>query len=326
MKRRFIKYACLAVALAAGAAPGLLFAQQAYPNKPIRIIVPYAAGGSADTLARSVAQRLSENLGQSVVVENRAGGAAVIGSEAVKRSAPDGYTIMVTSGDHVVIPQLIATPFHPVKDFVPVGGIAYAQVLLVAHPSVPVSNAQEFLAFVKAKPNQFNYSSSGTGGVPNLTGELMAKLTGIKMQHVPYKGGGPAMLDLIAGHVTFNLGPPINAIPNITAGKAKPIAITGQRRLAVLPQVPTFEESGIPGLDTKIWFGMFAPVGTPVLIVDRLSKELVKVLAKQDVKDAFAAQGMEPYPLTDDEFASVVKSDYAKYGEIIRAADIKLEK
>ena len=325
MRRWLFKVACLASALGAWAASGAALAQPSYPNKPIRMIVPFAAGGSTDTLARTVAQKLSESLGQTVFVENRAGGNATIGSDALRKSPPDGYTIMMTSVDHTVIPQLLAVPYDPIKDFAPVGAVSYTQMLLVANPSVPANNAQELLALAKAKPNELNYSSSGTGGVPHLTGELLGKVTGIKIQHVPYKGGGPAMVDLIGGVVQLNMGPPINAIPYIRSGKAKPIAITGTRRLDALPQVPTFEESGVPGLDVKTWFAMFAPAQTPKPIVDKLSQELIKVLARPDVKEVLAGQGMEPYPLTADEFAAVVKADYAKYGEIIRAGNIKLE-
>ncbi len=325
MRREFMKFACAAGAFAVLAAAGPTLAQQSYPNKTIRIIVPYAAGGSTDVLARNVAKRLSENLGQPVIVDNKAGGSAVIGSELVKNAPPDGYTLMMTSGDHVVIPQLLNTPYHPVKDFAPVGGISFARVLLVANPSVPVGTTQEFLALLKAKPDQFNYSSSGTGGVPHLTAEILQKKAGVKIQHVPYKGGGPAMLDLVGGQVQFNMGPPINAIPFIKSGKAKPIALTGKRRLDSLPDVPTFEESGIPGLDEKIWYGLFAPTGTPKAIIDRLSGELIKILATPDMKEFLQAQGMEPFSLTSDQFAAEIKGDYAKYGETIRVGNIKLE-
>ncbi len=314
----------LACVLGLFSGPGT--AQQAYPNKPIRMIVPFAAGGSTDNLARTVAQKLSDGLGQAVFVENRAGGNAVIGSEALTKSAPDGYTIMMTSVDHTVIPQLLPTPYDPIKDFAPVGAISYTQELLVAHPSVPANNLQELIALLKAKPNEFNFSSSGTGGVPHLTGELFSAIAEVKMQHIPYKGGGPAIIDTIGGQVQLNFGPPINAIPYLKSGKLKAIVITGTRRLDALPQVPTFTEGGVPGLDVKTWFAIFAPAQTPKPIIDRLSQEIIKVLAMPDVKEKLDSQGMEPYVTTPDEFAAIVKADFAKYGQIIKSGHIKLDK
>lgn len=304
---------------------GAVVAQQGYPNKPIRMIVPFGAGGSTDNLARTMAQKLSEALGQPVIVDNRPGGNAVIGSEALVKSPPDGYTIMMTSVDHTVIPQLLPTPYDPIKDFAPVGAVSYTQLLLVVNPAVPANNLQELIALAKSKPGQLNYASSGSGGVPHLTGEMFSSLAGIKMQHIPYKGGGPAMIDLVGGQVQLTFAIPINAIPHIKNGKLRPIAITGTSRLDALPQVPTFTEAGVPGLDVKTWFGVFAPPGTPKPIVDRLSGEIVRILSTPDVKEKLLAQGMEPYVTTADEFAAIVKADVAKYGQVIKAGNIKID-
>ena len=306
-------------------APGAAVAQQAYPGKPIRMIVPFAAGGSTDNLARTMAQKLSEALGQPVIVDNRPGGNAVIGSEALVKSAPDGYTIMMTSVDHTVIPQLLPTPYDPVRDFAPVGAVSYTQLLLVVNPSVPANNLQELIALAKAKPGQLNYASSGSGGVPHLTGEMFNGLAGIRMQHIPYKGGGPAMIDLIGGQVQLSFAIPINAIPQIKTGKLRPIAITGTSRLEALPQVPTFTEAGVPGLDVKTWFAVFAPAATPKPVIDRLSNEIIGILGRPDVKEKLFAQGMEPYVTTADEFAAIVKADVAKYGQVIKAGNIKID-
>ncbi len=317
-------HALLVAAFALLAAGGAA-AQAGYPNKPIRMIVPFAAGGSTDNLARTMAQKLGDLLGQPVIVDNRPGGNAIIGSEALTKSAPDGYTIMMTSVDHTVIPQLLPTPYDPVKDFVPVGAVSYTQLLLVVNPSVPVNNLQELIAYAKANPGKLNYASSGSGGVPHLTGEMFSNLAGIKMQHIPYKGGGPAMIDLVGGQVQLTFAIPINAIPHIKNGKLRPIAITGTARNEALPQVPTFTESGVPGLDVKTWFAVFAPVGTPKPIVDKLSEDIRKALAMPEVKEKLAAQGMEPYVTTPDEFAAIVKADVAKYGQVIKAGNIKID-
>ena len=315
-----LAFAALAMLCTGGAA-----AQAGYPNKPIRMIVPFAAGGSTDNLARTMAQKLSELLGQPVIVDNRPGGNAIIGSEALTKAAPDGYTIMMTSVDHTVIPQLLPTPYDPVKDFAPVGAVSYTQLLLVVNPSVPVNSLQELIAYAKANPGKLNYASSGSGGVPHLTGEMFASQTGIRMQHIPYKGGGPAMIDLVGGQVQLTFAIPINAIPHIKNGKLRPIAITGASRNEALPQVPTFTEGGVPGLDVKTWFAVFAPVGTPKPIVDKLSEDIRKALAMPDVKEKLAAQGMEPYVTTPDEFAAIVKADVAKYGQVIKAGNIKID-
>lgn len=304
---------------------GSVVAQSSYPNKPIRMIVPFAAGGSTDNLARTMAQKLGELLGQPVIVDNRPGGNAIIGSEALTKSAPDGYTIMMTSVDHTVIPQLLPTPYDPVKDFVPIGAVSYTQLLLVVNPSVPVNSLQELIAYAKANPNKLNYASSGSGGVPHLTGEMFSNQTGIKMQHIPYKGGGPAMIDLVGGQVQLTFAIPINAIPHIKSGKLRPIAITGTARNDALPNVATFTEGGVPGLDVKTWFAVFAPAGTPKAIVDKLSEDIRRALAMPEIRERLAAQGMEPYVTTPDEFAAIVKADFAKYGQVIKTGGIKIE-
>jgi len=300
-------------------------AQQAYPNKVIRMIVPYAAGGSVDNLARTISQKMSEGLGQPIIVDTRPGGNATIGSDALVKSPPDGYTLLITAVDHTVIPQLMTVPYDPIRDFAPVGGVSFSQILLVAHPSVPANTLQEIVALAKAKPGALNYSSSGNGGVPHLTGEMFNAAVGTKIQHIPYKGGGPAIVDLVGGQVQLSFAIPINVIAHVKAGRLKAIAITGANRLEPLPEVPTFAEAGVPGFDVKTWFAVFAPPGTPKPIIDRLSAELRRVIALPEVKDRWATQGMEPFSLTPDELGAVVKGDYAKYGKIIRDGNIKID-
>lgn len=314
-------------ALAAVSLPTVpALAQPTYPTGPVKMIVPFGAGGSTDNIARTVAAKLTEALGQPVVVDNRPGGNAIIGTEAVMKATPDGQTILLTSVDHSVIPQMLPTPYDPVRDFVPIGGVSFSQLLLVVHPSMPANTLQELIALAKSKPGQLNYASSGSGGVPHLTTELFARDAGVKMQHIPYKGGGPAMIDLVGGQVQLTFAVPINAIAHVRGGRLKPIAITGSTRLAALPQVPTFTESGMPGFDVKTWFAAFAPAATPRPIVDRLSAEIVRLLTLPDVQEKLAAQGMEPFPTTSDQFAAILRADYAKYGEIIRSANIKIDR
>ncbi len=320
-RRSFLIASSCALAMLAGAAD----AQQPYPGKPIRIIVPYAAGGSVDTLARTINQKLGEGLGQPVIVENKPGGSASIGSDALVKSPPDGYTLMLTAVDHVIIPQLMQTPFDPLKDFAPVSGVSFSSIVLVVHPSVQANTLQELIALAKAKPEAFNYATSGSGGIPHLTGELFNRAVGTKIQHVPYKGGGPAMVDLIGGQVQMAFAIPIGAIPHIKTGKIKPIAITGSSRLDQLPDVPTFTESGVPGFEVKVWWAMFAPAGTPKPIVDRIAAEIRKVLASPEIKDKLRSQGMEAYTATPEELGEVMKADFAKYGAVIRERNIKME-
>ena len=304
---------------------GSVFSQQAYPNRPIRMIVPYASGGSTDSLARAVAPKLSAVLGQNVIVDTRPGGNATIGSEALIKSAPDGYTLMMTAVDHVIIPQLMHTSYDPVNDFMPVSGVSFTQLILIAHPSLPANNLQELISLAKAKPGLLNYSTSGKGGVPHLTGEMFNASAAIKIQHIPYKGGAPAIIDTIAGQVQLSLAIPITASVHIKSGKVKAIAITGVNRLDTLPQVPTFTEGGVPGFDVKTWYAIFAPVGTPKSIIDKLSSEIRKVVLMPEIKEKWATLGMEPFPTLPEELGEIIRSDFNKYGKIIKDGNIKID-
>ncbi|MES2631877.1 MAG: tripartite tricarboxylate transporter substrate binding protein [Pseudomonadota bacterium] len=304
----------------------LVAAQPApYPNKPVRLIVAFAPGGSTDGLARIVAQKLSESLGQQVVVDNKPGGNTIIGSEALTKAPKDGYTLLLATVDHSVVPQLQTTPYDPVKDFAAIGGISYTQLLLVANPAFAANNVQELVALAKSRPGQLNVATAGSGGVQHLTGEMLATLTGTKLEHIPYRGGGPAIADVMGGQVQLYFAIPISAITHVNGGKLKAIAITGTARNEALPAVPTFAEAGVPGLDVKTWYGLFAPAGTPRPILDRLSAELNKVLATPDMKDRLRALGMDAMPMGPDEFGGFVKGEVAKWGQVIKAANVKIE-
>lgn len=301
-------------------------AQQAYPGKPIRFITPYAPGGSTTILARMIAQNLTESWNQQVFVENRPGGNTVMGTETLARSAPDGYTIMLTSNIHVINPNLYPKlPYDPVKDFAPIGTVSRVEIVLVVHPSVPANNLQELIALAKAKPGQLNYASSGSGGAGHLATEMFSVMTGVKMQHIPYKGGGAALIDLVGGQVDLSFAAPLEFAPHIKSGKLRAIAVSGEVRLPVLPQVPTFTEAGLPGLDIAFWQGILAPAGTPKTIVDKISTELARILAMPDIKEKLVFQGVEPFINTPEQFAALIKADLAKFAKLIKTANIKLE-
>jgi len=299
-------------------------AQQDYPNKPIRFIVPYAAGSTLDILGRLVGQKLSERWGQSVVVDDRPGGNTVIGTEAMLQSSPDGYTLMLTSSGHTLIPQLLPVSFDPIKDFAPVATISRTEFILVASPSLPANNLREVIALLKVQPGKFNYASTGVGTGPHVAGELLNIMAGVRMEHIPYKGSVQALTDLVAGRVQIFISTVIVSIPFIKSGRIKAIAVSGETRQSALPEVPTFTEAGLPGFDVKTWLGILAPAKTPKPIIDRLSTEVAKILVLPDIKEKLDSQGLVPFISTPEQFAAQIKVDMAKYAKIIKIANIKL--
>ena len=303
---------------------GAAAAQQSYPTKPIRFIIPFAPGGSNDALARIFGPKLTESWGQQVIVDFRAGGNTVIGTEALVKSSPDGYSLLLMNMAHVITPLLIATPYDAVKDFAAVATISKSECLLVLHPSVPANTFQEFVALAKVRPGQLNYATSGSGGSTHLATELLSMMTGIRMQHIPYKGAGPAMIDLLGGQVQLAINVPINYIQHVNSGKLKAVAITGESRLSSLPQLPTFAEAGLPGFDVKIWFGFLAPAATPREIVDKLSTEFARILMLPDIKASLASQGMDPLISTPTQFAALMRTDLARFANVVKTANIKL--
>ena len=314
----------LVVVLAALLTPALALAQQAYPGKPIRFICPYPAGGSTSVLARLIGQKLTENWGQQVLVDSRGGGNTIIGTEALAKSAPDGYTISMVDPHLSVNPSLYAKlPYDSIKDFAPVGTLISYENFLVVHPSVPANNLQELIALAKSKPGKLNYATSGV--TMQLRSELFNILAGTQIQHIPYKGGGPAVTDLLGGQVDMTFGVPINVISHVKNGKLKGIAVSGKTRLSALPQVPTFTEAGLPGYNVTSWYGVVVPAGTPKEIIQKLSTEIARILVLPDIKEKLDSQGFEPFVSTADEFAALIKEDTTKYARIIKTANIKLE-
>jgi tripartite-type tricarboxylate transporter receptor subunit TctC len=308
------------------AVAGLAAAQASYPSKPIRMIVPFPPGGGVSSVARVVGPKLTESWGQQVVIDNRPGGNTIIGSEALVKSAPDGYTLILVSSAHVINHYLLPNiPYHAVKDFAPVATTSSGPYVLVAHPSLPANTLQDFIALAKARPGQLNYSSSGTGGVQHLAGELFNIMAGVKVQHIPYKGAGPAVIELLGGQVHFSFQPPGNVMEHIRNGKLKAIAAPGETRLRALPQLPTFAESGLPGFEVKSWIGLLAPAATPKMIVNKLSTEIAAILKMPDTRDKLLKQEHEPMIMNPEQFAAFIRAEMARVERVIKSANIKIE-
>jgi tripartite-type tricarboxylate transporter receptor subunit TctC len=299
--------------------------QGAWPSKPIRIITPYSPGGTTDILSRMIGPKLTESWGQPVIVDNRPGGSTVIGSEAMVKAPPDGYTLLCILTSHVIVPNLVPTPYDAIRDFAPVATISSSALLAAAHPSLPVKTLRELVAFARSRPGQLNYASGGSGTVTHLAGEYFNILAGIKTQHIPYKGSAPAVTALLGGEVDFYFVPPIVVMSHLKSGRIRALAFTGEKRLPALSAVPTAEEAGLKGFVVTTWYGLLAPSATPRPIVDRLGAELAKVLAMPDIREKLSSQGMEPLVSTTDQFAALIKTDLAKYAQVIKSANIKLE-
>jgi tripartite-type tricarboxylate transporter receptor subunit TctC len=312
------------IGLTAGA-PVIAYAQANYPTKPIRWIVPFVPGGSTTIIARLLGQKLTESWRQSVVVDNRGGGNTIIGSEAMVRAAPDGYTILQVTTTHVINPNLLATPYDAVKDFAPVGTLVATETLMVVSPSVAANTLQELIALAKAKPGQLNFGSSGSGTTNHLAMELFAMLAGIKLQHVPYKGAGPGVIDLMGGRIQIFTNNALPLTPFVKSGKIRAIAVSGETRLRSLPDVPTFTQAGLPGYEVKSWQGIMAPAKTPKPIVEKLSQELARILQMPDVAETLLTMGADPFVSTSQQFAALIKTDLVRYAKLIKAAHIKLD-
>ncbi|HWI13732.1 MAG TPA: tripartite tricarboxylate transporter substrate binding protein [Burkholderiales bacterium] len=317
-----------ALALASGLIAAWTYAQaQTYPTKPIRLVLGFPAGTNVDILARPVALRMSEALGQQVIVDNRPGATGLIANELVAKSAPDGYTLLVAPGSSLTsTPHLrIKMPYDSLKDFVPIAQMnSFPQVALV-NPGVPAKNVKELIALAREKPGVLTYGSSGVGSAFHLAGELFASMAKVKMLHVPYKGGNLALTDLIGGRIDVMFYSLAVALPQIKAGKVRAIAVTGLKHDALMPELPTVDESGLHGYDITGWHGFFAPAGTPREIVTRLNGVIGKILGTQEIRDLWASEGMEVVITTPEQFAQRMRADYEKYGRIVKAVGIKPE-
>ena len=318
------------LALIAGAGvvlSGSASAAESYPTKPVRVVVGFPPGGFVDFTARVVSAPLGNALGQQFVVDNRGGAGGVVGTEIVARALPDGYTLTVGSaGTHAVNQSLYSKlPYNVLRDFQPIARLADAPSILAVHPSLPVKNVKELLALAQAKPGQVNYASAGSGTSTHLAAVLFEHLGKVKMVHVPFKGGGPAIVALLAGEVRVTFGTAASVSPQTKAGKLRALAVTSGKRSAVLPDLPTIAEAGIPGYEMLNWLGLFAPTGTPRAVVDRLSAEALKVLRMPEIVQRFHAQGAEPSPLGTREFAAFVKSEVDKWGKVVAETGMKAD-
>ena len=319
--RRFLL--CAAV-LAVSATPALA---QIYPSKPIKILVPFTPGGSNDVLARVVGQKLGDAWQQPVVVENRPGAAGHIGAEAAAKSAPDGYTLFVAPNDLLTIaPALYAKlPFDPVKDFAPVALLGALPIVLVVNASSPIMSVKELIAAGKAKPDSLSYASSGGGTPQHVSAEMFKLMTGTPMVHVPYKGTGPAMADLLGGQVQVLFSPINSAIPHIKSGKLRALAVASEQRISYLPEVPTMIEAGLPGYKNDIWIALLAPAGTPKDIVHKINREVNAILRQPDVRENLTAQGIEAVMATPAELGALIASDTPRWAKIIKESGLKLQ-
>jgi len=300
-------------------------AQTPYPNRPIRLITPFPPGGITTILAHLVGQKLTEAWGQPVIVDNRPGGNTIIGTEALARATPDGYTLILTTNSHVIVPQLQKVPFDPLKDFTPIATISSNETLMLIHPSVPANTLQELIALAKARPGKMNYGSLGSGGIQHLSSEMFNLVAGIDVRPIPYKGAGPTIIALIGGEVQMSIQGTATSLPQIKGGKLKGLAITGAQRWAQLPQVPTFAEAGLPGYDMKYWQAVLAPANVPRPIVDKLAAEIGRIQNTVEVREKLVSQGLDPWITPSKQLDQILRSEMAKYGKIIKAANIKLE-
>ena len=323
MKRTRWNVACAALAVAFTT----VAAAQDYPAKPVRIVVPFAPGGVADNSARAMADRLGSRLGQQVIVENRPGASGNIGTQAVAQAAPDGYTLLLGfDGTMVINPHVFPKlPWDTLKDFAPVTKLGDATLILVAHPSVPAKNLAEFIALAKTKPQKFSYGTSGTGGTPHLAGELLKQRTGIAMEHVPYKGGGQAIIDVVGGQIPLVYTAIATAQQYVKGGRLTGLGVSSAKRSPALPDVPTFIESGLPGFEVNSWVGVLAPAKTPRPIIDKLQKDIAAALQEQDVRERYAALGIEPVGNTPGEFGTQIRADLARWEKVVKEANIRLE-
>jgi tripartite-type tricarboxylate transporter receptor subunit TctC len=301
-------------------------ASQPYPSRSVRIVVPFAVGGSADVYGRFLAARLSENLGQPFVVENRPGGGAVVGTDAVAKSPPDGYTVLIMSNTHTVNETLIPKkPYDLLRDLVPITGLNYQDLLLVIHPSVQAANLREFIALAKANPGKLNYASSGPGTPYHMAGELFKYMAGVDIVHVPHKGSDQARAAVLGHQVDMMFDAISTIVQQARAGKLKALATSGKTRSAVTPDVPTVAEAGVPGYEATIWLGLMAPAGTPQAAVDKLNAEVVKVLNSPEVKENWGKQGAVPMGMKPAEFEKFLREDIQKWAKLVKATGMKVD-
>ena len=299
-------------------------AQQSYPSRPVRVIVPWPPGGAADLTARVAGQKLGEQLGQQLVIDNRGGASGAIGTELASKSAPDGYALLLGGVTELVLnPQIVKVPYDPVRDFAAVSPLAFGYYVLVVHPSLPAKSVKALIALAKARPGEINYASGGSGTNLSLVAELFKSTAGINMTHIPYKGGGPAVMAVISGESQVMFAGIASPIPFVNSNRLVALALTGPKRSPLLPKVPTFTESGLRGMDVGLWFGLLAPAATPREIIARLNAEVVKLAATPDYRAQLEKLGFEPFSSNPEKFSAFMKAELDIWGKVIKAAGIK---
>jgi tripartite-type tricarboxylate transporter receptor subunit TctC len=299
---------------------------QKYPDRPVRVLVPFPAAGGTDILARLFLQKVTERLGANFVVDNRAGAGGTIGTEIVAKAPPDGYTVLICSSSHTINPSVYKKlGYDPIRDFAPITMLASGPGLLVVHPSVPATNVKELIAVAKAKPGQLIYASAGNGTPPHLAAELFKSMAGVDMVHIPYKGNVPAFADLISGAVQVSFPTITSGLPQVRAGKLRGLGVTSKQRSTVVPDIPTIAEGGLPGYESSTWYGMLAPSGTSAVIVTTLHDEMARVLKLEDMREKLLAQGLEPVGNSPAEFSSIITAELVKWRKVVAAAGMRVE-
>ena len=318
LRRSFLGLVLALLAAAATAQP--------YPSRPVRLIIPFPPGGSNDIVGRMAAAQLGERLGQAVVVDNRTGAGGTIGTDVAAKALPDGYTLLLISTAHAFNAAMYKKlPYDPAGSFVPVAMLGTGPAALVVHPSLPVHSVQDLIALAKQKPGQLNWAAAGVGSFQHLASALFRQQAGVDVVFVQYKGGGPAMMDLIAGHADVSMGSLIQMLPHVRSGKLRALGTTGTKRSAVLPDVPTIAEAGVPGYEASNWWGIVAPAGTPPAIIERLHAELSVILTSAETKRRFEAEGADAVPMRPDEFGRFIQAETAKWARVVKEAGIRAE-
>lgn len=319
-------YALAPLLLAVAAASGSAFAADAYPAKPIRWVIPYPPGGPVDVVARPVAQKLTESWGQAIVLDARPGAGTIIGTELVAKSAPDGYTLLLTAAQHAVVPSVYSKlPFDTVRDFTPVSQFVSGPFILAVHPSVPAKTVRELIAFAKSRAGQILYASAGTGSVNHLSGELFKTMARVDIAHVPYKGGAPATIDLVGGHVAMMFHSIVGVIPYVKTGRLRALAVTTAKRSVLVPDLPTMVEAGLPGFEVETWYGALGPAGLPRDIVDKLSREFDRILKLPEMSERLHSQGVEPAGGAPEQFGARIASDLAKWAKVAKESGARAD-
>jgi len=324
MHRRISRCLSAAFALVAAFATPSASSAQGYPNRPVRLVVPFPAGGPADALGRTLADQLNKMWGQPVIIENRGGAGGNLGADVVARAAPDGYTLLLNASSHVINASLYEKlPYDPIKDFTPVSEIASYMLVLVVHPTVPATSVKDFVAVASSKPDGLSIANAGLGTPTHLAAVLFAQAAGVNLIHVPYRGAAPASIDLIAGQVPAMFNNPVNAVPQVKADKLRALAVTGSKRLSLLPDTPTIAESGYPGFETRTWYGLFGPAGMPADIVGKLHADTEKVLHLPEIANNLVAQGWDIAVSPPDQFSKVLQLELERWSAVVKRAGIK---